>query len=357
MIQLINKIKTALHDSPFGPAICWIIKWIPKDLESFFMLIVWSTLVLMFAAFILLMFDITIFNWDIPTSLYNGFGIKGDNAKYETLRFIGFGIGGMLATIGAVAFNRRATAQIEASKAQTKHNELIEKGYINERFKSATENLGHDSANVRTASYYQFYYLAKEEKEDFRHSVFEILCSCVHSMPPDKSHLTEEDGKPPTEFQALLNILFKSDDKSVFGEFQADLRKSYLVCMDLSDAHLAKARLRRANLSYAKLRRTNLSDASLLSVNFSGAKLKLANLSGAKLNRANLSNADLQGTQLKDVNLMNVRSIEKANFCGAKVGDREISPEDLPIDRGRYIASWTNDEFWNQIKKDRKNKV
>ena len=345
MIQLINKIKTALHNSPSVCAICWTIKRIPQFVESAFMFGISCALLLMIAAFAGLMFDATIFNQHIPTLLYDWFGTGKDEDKHETLKFIGFGMGGVLATIGAIAFNRRANAQIEASKAQTKHNELIEKGYTNERFKSATENLGHASANVRTASYYQFYYLAKEEKEDFRHSVFEILCSCLHSMPPDKFHLTGEDRKPMTEFQALLNILFKSDDKSVFGEFQADLRKSYLVGMDLSDAHLANARLRLADLSYTKLRRANFSSASLLRVVFSGAKLKQANLSDAKLRGADLSDADLmetdlQRTQLEDVNLMNVRSVEKANFCGAKIGDRPITKDDIPADKGEYYADW-----------------
>ena len=162
-------------------------------------------------------------------------------------------------------------------------------------------------------------------------------------MPYDQSYLTAKK-QIVEERQTLLNILFKSDEY-VFGEFKADLRKSCLVGMDLSDAHLTNARLRRANLSGVKLRRANLSGASLLSVYLLGAKLKQANLSDAKLRRADLSDAklfgtSLQETQLENVNLMNVRSVEKANFCGAKIGKRPITKNDLPADKGEYYADW-----------------
>ena len=297
--------------------------------------------------------------------------LLGTSSKKETIEFIAFGIGGLLAAMGAIAINRRAEAQIKSADAQVKNNKLIEKGHIDERFKSAIRNLGHNEASVRIASFYQFYYLAKDQPDNFRKSVFDILCSYLRAMPHDQSHTTKEDKEHPTEeCQTLLNILFKSDDKHVFAKFQADLRKSYLVRANLSDANFLDANLSYSNLSKAGLWRANLSDAILVHTNLSHADLSHAilqnamfvhanlsdaafvdsDLSGAVFSEANLSKANLfnavfvganfQGAQLKGANLIEVRSIRNANFRGAKIGDRPITKDDLPTDKGEYYAEW-----------------
>ena len=355
MIQLKNKIKTALHDSPFVRIICWTIKRISKNLESVFMFIVWCALILMLMALIGLMFNVTIFNLHIPTFLYGLLGIeegKGNKAKYETLKFIGLGIG-MMVTIIAAIFKRPAQVailnrptQIETSKEQSEHNKLIEKGHVDDRFKSAIENLGKNEMSVRIASFHQFYYLAVNQSQNFRKSIFDILCSHLRTMPRSRSHLTKKDGEHPTEeCQTLLNLLFKSNDKYVFSEFQADMCKSYLVntnlsCADLSDANLSDANLSsvffaHANLSNARLCNTDLSDAFLENANLSDANLWCVNLWGA-----NLSNTNLQGAELNDVSLMTVYSIEHADFRGAKIGNRPITKDDLPVGKGEYYADW-----------------
>ena len=260
-------------------------------------------------------------------------------SKNETIRFITLGMGGTIAAIGAIAFSHRANAQ-------TEHNKLIEKGHIDERFRSAIENMGHGEANVRIASFHQFYYLAKNQPVNFRKSVFDILCSYLRAMPRDRSHLTKKNQEHPTEeCQTLLNILFKFDDKYIFAEFRADMRNSYLVNTNLSYANLSEADLSHANLSNAFFFDTDLSDAILFDADFSDAFLENANLSdanlwGASLIDADLSGANLQGTKLKDVNLMKVDSIEKADFRGATIGERPIAKDDIPTDKGEYYADW-----------------
>ena len=294
--------------------------------------------------------------------------LLGTNDKKETIQFIGFGMGGGLAAIGAIAINRRADAQAE-------NNKLIEKGHINERFKSATENLGHDSANVRTASYYQFYYLAKEREEDFRHSIFEILCSCLRSMPLDKSHLTKEDGKPTAEFQTLLNILLHPHYQDVFKEFEPNLQRvclintqlwnANLLGANLSGANLSNALLRSADLFCANLSSANLSDVDLSETNLSKANLSKANLSNADLSDANLSNADftsanLSGANLSEANLSGANFLN-ANLSNANLSNANCSNADFPIanlsstslmdtDFSEANLSGTNlsnAEFWN----------
>ena len=105
-----------------------------------------------------------------------------ENGKTETLKFIGFGMDGILATIGAVAINRRAYTE-------TENNKLIEREHIDERFKSAIENLGNKEASVRIASFHQFYYLAekqleKQSEKNIKNSEKVFLIFCAHICAP-----------------------------------------------------------------------------------------------------------------------------------------------------------------------------
>ena len=319
--------------------------------------VLWVMLAIMFITFILIMFSECI-------SMAVGDWLGTKSKKTETLKFIGLGMGGILAAIGAVAINRRAEAQTESSKAQVEHNKLIEKGHIDERFKSATENLGHDSANVRIASYYQFYYLAKEKEEDFRHSIFEILCSCLRSMPRKTSHLTEKDGKerPRAECQTLLNILVHPHYHEVFDGFEPDLRRvclidtylwgANLLGANLSNADLSNTQLCRADLFYANLSGANLSNANLSETNLSEANLSGANLSGADLSGAHLSEANLSGANLSGANLTyaNFRNsiLKDANLTNVKIDGFRLNDTRFPsVDFGQ--ANLINSKFIGAI--------
>ena len=268
----------------------------------------------------------------------------GEDPKKETIKFIAFGVGGVLAVMAAVAANRRATAQIENAAAQVENNKLVEKGHRDQRFNSATENLGSENPMVRISAFYQFYYLAKDhltkdqQDNNFRQSIFEILCSCSRSMPRKKSHSTEEDGKeyPTTECQTLLNILFHPKYCAVFNGkgFEPNLQRAHLVNTHLFYAKLSNALLSNANLSGARLLEANISDAKLQSTNLSDAQLILANLSKADLSKANLSNAwlleaDLSNAKLSNANLsdawLSEANLSNANLSKAKLSNANLS--------------------------------
>ena len=341
----------------------------------------------------------------------------GTENKKETIEFIALGIGGVIAAIVAVAIYRRAEAQAKTAEAQAqtavaqaesakaqaesaeaqvktaeaqmktvaaqvKNNELIEQGHVDERFRSAIKNLGHEAASVRIASFHQFCYLAKNYNDvEFSNNIFDILCAHLRNMTRDKIYQTSIGEKRPSEeSQTLLDILFKSR-ALLFEEFKADIRSVHFVGANLyeadlsgaslwnanlSNAHLVRANFLKTNLSYAKLlsanliyaelsdanllsaklsdadiRYANFSDARLLNADLSGADLRHANLSGADLKRTNLSGANLRDTQLENANLMEVLSIENADFRGAKIGDKSITRHDIPTEKGKYYDDWS----------------
>ena len=314
--------------------------------------------------------------------------LLGTDDKKETIQFIAYGMGGVVAAIVATAINRRAGAQM-------RNNELIEKGHDNERFQAMTANLGHEKVTVRIATFYRFYYLAAKNKggnpQKLREDIFEMLCSYLRAMPDSVSDLEEKDkNEYLKERQTLFDILFQDKFKSKHNglmpnDFPADLQKINLDKMNLvganlsgvnlsgaklsgtnlSVANLSKANLLSANLSDANLSCANLSSARLVFTNFSGAyascadfsnteimetnftntNLSNTNFSGAIFQYANLLGADLsgatlRGTVLNTTNLKNVNSVEKTNFCKVIIGKKSISPEHLPDDKGEYYADW-----------------
>ena len=94
---------------------------------------------------------------------------------------------------------------------------------------------------------------------------------------------------------------------------------------DLSNTDLSGADLRGAVLSGSDLTSTNLSGANLHGADLSGAKLDNANLNGANLREANLTKSNLNGTQL-----INLISIEGADFTDVSA---------LSSESAEYLAS------------------
>ena len=342
--------------------------------------------------------------------------------KKETIELIAWGMSGMLAAIVATVINRR-------TNAQERNNELIEKGHINDRFQHAATNLGHVKRRVRITSFYQFYHLAKGSEYDFRKNIFDILCDHLRHITSGQFHDEKEEGKDTVtdECQTLLNILFKSKDKPVLDEFHADLKNINLPYADLSNANLTGAKFSYATLIFINFAKANLvgsdffhadllqadfkgsiikkakmcdatlscamfngadlseadfTGANLSSANFQGAhlvgadfsganlthvKFLDANLSGAKFTNANISEAIFKGAQLENTNLKEVSHINKADFRGAKVGNRSIEQTDLPdlpdfsdpmtriLGKGEYISDWhTLTSDWDTLLRQNK---
>ena len=293
----------------------------------------------------------------------------GTKEKKDTLTFIGGIIGGILAVINAIMIYFR-------SKSQDNNNKLVEKGHVEDRFRFASQALESKNPVTLISAFYQFYYLAKHlHIHDFKKNIFNVLCSYLRDIDSksktgdkikthDEKYILkthdekdmlkthDEKGMPTEHYQKLLNVLFMPDDNSPrdfysrlrelrtfprffsgynspfpFAEFNADLKN-----VNFSESELPKACFTNGIFEKAHFTNANLSNANL-----KGADLSEANFSGA-----NLSEAKFQNAQLKEANLKEVLCVEKADFCDAKIGDRDIKEEDLPPqhEKGEYYADW-----------------
>ncbi len=116
---------------------------------------------------------------DKPSWSFKLFGVSGsENRKYEVLKFLGIGMGGILIALQALASHRRARA-MEETVSHT------EQGLRQERLKNAIEHLGDEKDIVRLGGAYELFQLAKDATEDtkeLRQTALDMLCLHIRQM-------------------------------------------------------------------------------------------------------------------------------------------------------------------------------
>ena len=278
-------------------------------------------------------FVVVLFSKSFETYVLKFLGLKND-AKYEALKFLGIGMGGVLVALQALmsytrakAMEKTAEAQADAAKAQVdaakeqakateeqaKANLHTEKGQRQERLKNAIEHLGHNKESVRLGGAYELFHLA-EEFEEMCEEVFDILCAHIRRTTSENEYRETYRSKPSEEVQSLLNLLFVKTPE-VFKGLYTDLSGTWLNGSDLArarleDASLDDAYLQEAYLVEARLQGALLDDAHLQSTSFEHAYLQGASFDGAHLQGTILDNAHLQGASLIGVHLQEASLIE-----------------------------------------------
>lgn len=112
-----------------------------------------------------------------------------------------------------------------------------------------------------------------------------------------------------------------------------DLSEANLSQMELRQGNFHKVILSGANLSAASLRKADLSDSDLIRVNLTGADLYSADLSSARLGGANLIKAQLGAASLKRAQLpkanLSEATLWDANLNGANLASAHLSKAEL----------------------------
>ena len=259
--------------------------------------------ILLFVALILVMFDA-----DNGALAY----LLGTMSKNDTITYIGLGLGGALAAVGAVALNQRAAAMAA-------NNELVEKGHIDERLKAAVQSLGHTELSVRIAAFYQFYHLAEGNSDmKLRGSILDILCAHLRQMTIKKVY-RNVDGKhkPTEECQCLLNIIFRNLEdiraKNIFSGIYKDLKGAYLVGADLRCANAEN---------------TSFSGATLRRAQFDLSDLQGAHFANANMKKASFASADMRKSRFSLRNYPKAANVDAADFSYAKLHGVDMSRVD-----------------------------
>ena len=278
---------------------------IKENLFSIFQTALIVLLVVLPIIFLAVMFD------DCPKWIFNLLGIAGtEEPKYEALKFLGIGMGGVLVALQALMSYRRAKAmegtaesQAKATKEQAKANLHTEQGQRQDRLKNAIEHLGHESDSVRLGGAYELFHLAKDTleedpKEKLIQTVLDILCAHIRRTTSKNKYREKYKSKPSEEIQSLLTLLFVQKHE-VFKDCHINLQGSWLNGASLSRARLVKATLSEARLQGTRLDEARLQGAFLFETQLQGAILFKAQLQGANLDKTQLQGAFLFETQLQ----------------------------------------------------------
>ena len=276
--------------------------------------------------------------------------LLGLKEKFEILKFLGIGMGGILLVVQAVTSYRRAKAMEDAAKAQAnaadaqakateqqaKANQNTEEGQRQERLKNAIEHLGHPSDSVRLGGAYELFHLAKDT-EELCQTVLDILCAHIRRTMGESKYRKEHKSKPSEEVQSLLTLMFV-EEHAVFKGCGINLQGSWLNGANLERARLQGATLVEAQLQGAKLPFAQLQGAGLWEAQLQGADLNGAQLQGAKLFRAQLQGAELWEAQLQGAGLWEAQlqgaklflaQLQGAGLWEAQLQGVESSPSDF----------------------------
>lgn len=244
------------------------------------------------------------------------FGLFGTCDKFEVLKFLGIGMGGILLALQALASHRRARAMEDTVRN-------TEQGQLQERLKNAIEHLGSTSRSVRMGGAYELFHLA-DDIPRLRQTVFDILCAHIRRTTNQDTYRNKYKLKPSEEVQSLLTLLFVQDH-TVFRGFHINLQGSWLNGADLREARLWNATMTGVHLQEAKLDRAHLQGANLVEAHIqeaflSEAWLQEADVTCARMQGAHLEKAQLQGSRIMGTFLQGAY-LDNANLQGAYLQD------------------------------------
>ena len=306
---------------------------IRKNLFSIFQTALIGLLVVLVVIFVIVMFP------ENPEWIFNLLGVaQNGEPKYEALKFLGIGMGGVLVALQALMSYRRAKAmektseaQADAAKAQADAVVKTEQGQRQDRLKNAIEHLGHESDSVRLGGAYELFHLA-EDTEGLRQTVLDILCAHIRQTTSEDKYREKYKSKPSEEIQSLLTLLFVQKHEAFKG-CHINLQESWLNGADIRGAHLEKAILTKAYLQGTILYKAHLQNANFRDAYLQGANLDIAHLQAAEFIQAHLQGAQLfracmQGAEFFGAHLQGAR-LYSASLQGARFGYAYLQEADL----------------------------
>jgi len=271
-----------------------------------------------------------------PFASYLG-ELFGTETKNETIKFIGWIIGGLFAFLCWLTKDK-----------------ITEKRLLQERFNAAKEHLTHIEEPKRVASFHEFFRLARDYKKYYGQDVLDVLCSHL-SKATDYGVIGEDfygDEAQPHEEEVkdLVNLLFGKETTHIFDGLRFNLDRANLSGLNLYISNPQKVNLNRAQLYGTTFHNGDLSGCEFQGAYMEKTKFIGTNLQGAKFDKAHLyetkyrDSTNLSGASFKKAMVYMVyffdSNLDSANFSEAKLPytsfKKENSPENATFLLARY---------------------
>jgi hypothetical protein len=221
---------------------------------------------------------------------------------------------------------------------------LARSGQVTDRYAKATEQLGHESEDVRIGGLHALGQIMKDYP-DYQPIVVAVLAAFIRGHTAPRAHVedtaaaaTEEElatmKGPEDDIQTALNILARRPYHS--GEEAINLSYSVLVGHDLF----------MMDLSHARLFGTDLTSAGLVETKFFAATMEGARLHGAAMSWADLRSATMYPGALSAEQLEDADGVDEIRWCDANRMPLSATGEPLIDEKGRRVDwdGWPIDE-------------
>ena len=185
------------------------LRHLVRSIWSNLFLIFQITLVVLLVALVVVF--VVVMVPDCPKWIFGYLGIvQNGEPKYEALKFLGIGMGGVLVALQALMSYQRAKAMEKTAKSQADAVLKTEQGQRQDRLKNAIEHLGNNSESVRIGGAYELFRLAQDTPDtpELRQTAHDILCAHIRQTTGEKEYQEKHKSNPSEEVQSLLNLLF-----------------------------------------------------------------------------------------------------------------------------------------------------
>ena len=356
----------------------------PREMSRFRNGRAWSGIAAVCISIVLVVAAALLWGWLRPED-------PNSRSNSETLRDVGFLIGGVLALAFALwrawVAERQANAsegqaqaaqsQVEAAQLQV---QIAGRGFSNERYQRAAQMISDGTLYVRLAGIYTLQELAIEDPSQYHIRIMNLFGSFLRASSPARLGSSDSSGGNPAipeDIQAVIAAIGGRSAESLVVEQEAGFSPN-LSGVDLSGARLSGLNLFGVDLSRSKFhganfleirfsppdlsqpipsgpdqpeartmvserippdlagvedRRANLSLAILTEADLSGAFINGADLSGAQLVNANLVKSTIIYANLRSAILLNAdlsgSQMFTTNFAGANLGMANLEKAEL----------------------------
>ena len=202
---------------------------------------------------------------------------------------------------------------------------------ISSRFSIAIQQLGNEKIEARLGAIYALEKIAQDSNED-TWTIVETLAAFIRENAPiielDEASEEFSFSSIPTDIQAALTVIGRSNLQADRERPRIDLRNTDLRGGDLTDANLQHVDFTGADLQGVIFYGANLSGACLITANLSEAVLYEADLQKATLYEANLKEAIVRKANLREAILYKA-NLEKAVLYEANLQEATLYEANL----------------------------
>ena len=266
-----------------------------------------------------------------------------------------------------MALEQQAATMFKQMSVTIQQTSQMNRQITTNAFKNAVDQLGSTNPTIVIAGIYALHKIATDEKDEYAHTVANILCGYVKEKTNLKAYRNEVRTRrqdmqkklmpgvvADQSVQTIINLLFRDKtERKVYDECRQVDVPGDEWWVNLSGAFLCGTTLYEADLTNVDLWQADLRGVSLHKADISGADLGYANMQAARLyetilsDLTNLGNTKLEGVQSQEnlhphMYIKQGLSILATDFSGVIIKESRVIVNTQPLQWIWKKQGWTS---------------